>query len=226
MYEITSKHGVTEILLYDEVGLWGVTAKQFRGDLRNIKTDEINLRINSPGGDVFDGFAMFESLKSHPAHVVVDVDSEASSIASVIAMAGDTIRMSSYSDMMIHNARGGTWGEPKDQAVFLDILTKKNEDIIDVYQSRTDLPRDEIAEMMAATTWMSAEDAVAHGFADEISDRVDLVVEALWRDPQRFPNPPERVRNRMAKQPVASSEGEPWQRTIARERLRLTKLRR
>ncbi len=227
MYQITNRGDSTEVWLYDEIGWFGVTAKQFRADLSDITTPEINLRINSPGGDVFDGLAVFDALREHEAKVIVDVDSEASSIASVIAMGGDEVRMASFADMMIHNARGGTWGEPKDQEVFLNILRKKNDDIIDVYVNRTGLDRSEVADMMDATTWMSAEDAVDKGFADVVVDR-SVVVEALWRDPERYPDPPKRVKDRMAAKSTESEKktNVAWMRNIAKERLRLTKLRR
>jgi hypothetical protein len=115
-----------EIWLYDQVGegfFGGMSAKQFNDELNKLgKVDTVNLRINSPGGSVFDGVAIYNALKRHPARVEVDVDGIAASIASVIAMAGDEIRMASNSMMMIHDPHGFSQGGAGDMRKTADLL--------------------------------------------------------------------------------------------------------
>jgi ATP-dependent Clp protease protease subunit len=92
----------------------GMSAKTFVTELQKLgKVDVINLHINSPGGSVFDGVAIYNSLKSHPARIEVDVDALAASIASVIAMAGDEIRIAENAMMMIHDPTGVAIGGPR-----------------------------------------------------------------------------------------------------------------
>src|SRR6059036_2863063 len=102
-----------EVMLYDEIGGWyGATADQFIADLRGITSPNLRVRINSPGGSVFEGIAIANALRSHPGNVVIQVDSVAASIASVIAMAGDRVEMAPNSMLMIHEASGRAWGKP------------------------------------------------------------------------------------------------------------------
>src|SRR5688572_18298103 len=103
---------VTEVLLYGEIGVdpffrEGVDAKEFREQLNAINTPAINLRINSPGGNVFAGAAMLKALDDHPARIEVDVDGMAASFASVLMMAGDHVRVASNAFVMIHNPWAG-----------------------------------------------------------------------------------------------------------------------
>ena len=107
-YRIENKSDdAVEVLLYDEIGgWWGLTADDFAKDLAAVKAKQITLRINSPGGDVFDGLAIYNSLRLHPADVTCRVEGLAASAASFIAMAGDTIQVCRGSMMMIHDAMG------------------------------------------------------------------------------------------------------------------------
>src|ERR1041385_5076746 len=100
-----------EVSIYDEIGAWGVTAKQFVDELKAIKAQTIHLRLNTPGGSVFDGTAIHNALKEHPARIVAHIDGMAPSAGSFIAMSGDEVRMADNAYMMIHNARGGVMGE-------------------------------------------------------------------------------------------------------------------
>src|SRR3546814_252864 len=97
---------VAQVYIYDEIGLWGVTASDFAAELRGVTANTIDLHISSPGGDVFDGLAILNSLRQHKATVNVVVDGIAASAASFIAMAGDTVKMAPQSVMMIHDASG------------------------------------------------------------------------------------------------------------------------
>ena len=117
--------GGAEIWLYDEIGGWGIWAQDVVDQLQQITASTITVRVSSPGGDVFDGIAIANALASHPAHVTVQVDSLAASIASVIAVsAGDRILMAPNSQMMIHNASGGCRGEAGDMRKMADLLDK------------------------------------------------------------------------------------------------------
>ena len=104
-YNMTAAEGETsaEISIYDAIGSFDVNAKQFVDELKEINADTINLRINSPGGSVIDGNAMFNALQRHPAKVVTHIDGLAASMASVIAMAGDEVHMADNALLMIHN---------------------------------------------------------------------------------------------------------------------------
>ena len=101
-YEIKAKADVSEIWLYEEVGFWGVGAKDFMAELNAIKSPKIDMHINSPGGEVFDGIAIYNGIKNHAATVTTYIDGIAASIASVIALAGDTVTMAENAMFMMH----------------------------------------------------------------------------------------------------------------------------
>jgi|DEB0MinimDraft_3_1074331.scaffolds.fasta_scaffold63386_2 ATP-dependent protease ClpP protease subunit len=158
-----------EILLYDEIGesfFGGYSAKDFATELASVgNVSEIHLRINSPGGSVFDGFAMYNTLKRHPARVVVDIDGMALSIASVIAMAGDEIRMAENAQMMIHNPYTVVAGTSKDMRDTADILDSLKDGILSSYANHSNLNNDALSAAMDAETWYNAEEAIAAGLA-------------------------------------------------------------
>lgn len=184
-----------EILIYEDIGEgWagGITAKQFAADLKELgKVDQINVRINSPGGSVFDGVAIYNTLIRQTATIVVDIDGLAASIASVIAMAGATIRMSGNALMMIHEPwtmTGGNADQLREQAALLD---KVGETLLNTYANRATAEKTEIAEMMKAETWLTAEEALAHGLVDEITEPLEMAASALAViEPGRFKNAP------------------------------------
>ncbi len=94
---------VSETYIYDEIGYFGTTASDFVRELKSIKADQIDLHISSPGGEVYDGLAIYETIKQHPAKVTVKIDSLAASAASVIAMAGDVVEIGRNAEMMVHD---------------------------------------------------------------------------------------------------------------------------
>jgi ATP-dependent Clp protease protease subunit len=162
-----------EIWLYDQVGegfFGGMSAKQFNDELNKLgKVDTVNLRINSPGGSVFDGVAIYNALKRHPARIEVDVDGIAASIASVIAMAGDEVRMAANSMMMIHDPHGFTAGGSSDMRKTADLLDQIKNVISDTYAKRTGQPTAKLEQMMSDETWLTAAEAEDMGFADNIT---------------------------------------------------------
>jgi ATP-dependent protease ClpP protease subunit len=153
-----------EVMLYDEVGGWyGATADQFIADLRGITSPNLRVRVNSPGGSVFEGIAIANALRSHPANVTVQVDGIAASIASVIAMAGDRIEMAPNTMMMIHDASGVCLGNASDMEEMAELLDLISDNIADAYASRAGGTRDEWREAMRAETWYLPDDAVDRG---------------------------------------------------------------
>lgn len=152
-------------------GYWGVSAKDVAAALdgldEGVKT--IQLRINSPGGSVFEGLGILNMLRAHPAKVTAVVDGLAASIASVIAAGADETIMSPGSQMMIHNGSAGTWGDKTELAKVLRMLTSIDASIASIYAEATGSPATEFAILMEAETWYTAEEAVTAGLADEIA---------------------------------------------------------
>jgi ATP-dependent Clp protease protease subunit len=161
----------TLIELYDEIGYWGVTAKDFRDQLRST-TGDITLRINSPGGDVFDGIAIFNDLVAHKGAVHVEVAGIAASISSIIAMAGTTISIASNAFIMIHNAWTFAYGNRHDLSAAADVLAQIDEAMARTYVGRSKVGIRSVREMMDGETWLGSADAIDKGFADKL-----LVVE-------------------------------------------------
>jgi ATP-dependent Clp endopeptidase proteolytic subunit ClpP len=170
-YDISNKDGdVAEIRIYDEISWWGITAEDFASELDEITAPEILVMINSPGGDVFDGVAIYNALRSHPAKVTTRVDGIAASIASVIVQAGDHRIMLSASQMMIHNAWGLAIGDATDMRAYADLLERQDDNIAAIYAARGSEDKAHYAGLMNAETWMTDEETVAAGLADEVID--------------------------------------------------------
>ena len=174
-----------EIMIYDEIGFWGVTAAAFIADLKKIDAKDITVFINSPGGSVFDGLAIYNALRQHPANVEVTIMGVAASAASIIAMAGDTVVMPENAFMMIHNPLNMAYGNADDLREMADVLDKIGASLVGIYAKRTGLPEDEIKALLDAETWLNAEEAVLKGFADELQP--ELKVAASF-DMERLPD--------------------------------------
>lgn len=165
-----------DLLLYgpiSESSWWGdeITPKQFADDLAALgDVGEINVRINSGGGDVFAGQAIHSMLKRHAANVTVYIDGLAASIASIIAMAGDTVIMPKGAMMMVHNPWTCAWGDSEELRKSADTLDKVRESLISVYEDKTGMSRDDITALMDEETWLTAEEAVEKGFADQVEE--------------------------------------------------------
>ena len=174
---MASKVATNELSIMTEIGPeeWGLTsAKSVQKLLKSFSKGPVVVTINSPGGDAFDGIAIFNLLRDFGQKVTTRVLGMAASAASVITMAGDTIEMGEASMLMIHSASGMVYGNEKDLTEFADVLRAIDESVADLYASRTGLKVSEILEMMRKETWMSAKDAVKHGFADKlISEKKD-----------------------------------------------------
>lgn len=170
-YRIEAKAGDrrAEVSIYDEIGMWGTTAKDFAGEIRALEVDAITLRINSPGGDAWDGVAIYNAVKDHPAQVTVVVDGIAASAASVIAQAGDRIVMNRGSQMMIHDASGLVMGNAEDMREFAEVLDKMSDSLAGIYAARAGGTVEEWRATMRKDTWYMAAEAVEAGLADEVA---------------------------------------------------------
>lgn len=151
----------------DEIGYWGTTAQDFVDELLAIDSATIELHVNSPGGDVFDGLAIMNALADHPATVNVVVDGMAASAASYIAMAGDSVKMNRGSQLMIHDALGFCVGNAADMEEMKVLLDRISDTIAGIYADRAGGKADDWRELMRAETWYSATEAVDAGLADE-----------------------------------------------------------
>jgi len=180
----------TTVYVYDEISSFGINAKDFVSELNSVKTATINLRLNSPGGDVFDGITIHNALKRHPAKVHVQVDGLAASIASVIAMAGDQVRMAKNAFMMLHNAWCLTAGNAGDLRKLADTLEKFDTTIAKSYQDKTNAKESEIRKMMNDETWLSADEAFSKGFCDSIGDPAEIKARF---DLAKFRNTPQAI---------------------------------
>lgn len=166
--------GAPEFLIDDAIGGdgWfssGITAKSLNRFLKdNAKADEILVRVNSPGGDVFEGVALSVALKEFKGRVVAEVEGYACSAASYVIMSADEIRVHKGAMIMIHEAAGVTWGRASDHESNAELLTKINSEMADLYAARTGQDVAGLLEMMKKTTWMNAEEAKALGFCDSI----------------------------------------------------------
>jgi ATP-dependent Clp protease, protease subunit len=177
-YRMTARgKAEAEVLLYEDIGGWfgGVTAKDFYADLRALGTVEtLNIRINSMGGEVFEGLAIYRHLAEHAARKVVHVDGIAASIASIIAMAGSEIHVAEAGRIMIHDASGACWGTADQMRETADRLESITGSLTDIYVARTGAKREQVREWMLAETWFTADEAVKAGMATKIAANVRM----------------------------------------------------
>ena len=187
-YTIRARASGAEVLIYDEIGAYGVTAKGFLAELGALPNDAaLDLRLNSPGGSVFDAVAIFNALKRHAGEVTVWIDGIAASAASYIAMAGDIVVMPQNAFLMIHDPSGLVMGTAEDMRSTAEALDKVKGSLIQGYAAKSGKPDAEIAALMAAETWLDAQEALALGLIDRIAEPVKL---AASFDIARFRNAP------------------------------------
>jgi ATP-dependent protease ClpP protease subunit len=183
-----------KINIHEEIGAWGKNYGDFAKELNALGEDitDIDISINSPGGEVFDGFAIYDTLTKHKANKDVRIEGVAASVSSIIAMAGNKITMPRNAFMMIHNPSLFTVGDAKGLRSAADLLDKVKKNAVDVYKKKAkNISDKELSDMMDDETWMTAEEAVTKGFADIVEDAI--------------PEPEEEVRieNKFSKVPVA-----------------------
>lgn len=178
-YKITNNAatGIADLHIYDEIGYFGITAADLIAELSGLDASAINMHLSSPGGEVFDGIAIYNALRSHNARVTTYVDSLAASIASVIAMAGDEIIMQPHSQMMIHDGSGVCIGNAADMRELADLLDRQSDNIAGVYAERAGGTTKQWRARMQIETWYTAQEAVDAGLADRVAKK-----------PQRMPD--------------------------------------
>jgi ATP-dependent Clp protease, protease subunit len=187
-YEFRAQTKSTEIVIYDEIGAFGIPAKAFLDELKALgPVAELTVRINSPGGSVFDGVAIYNALKRHDARVAVWIDGIAASIASMIAMAGDEVVMPENAMLMLHDPSGLVMGTAADMRAMSAALDKMKAGMVSAYRGKSGRDDAEIEALMAAETWLSAQEAVDLGLADRIAQPVRM---AAHFDLSRFRNIP------------------------------------
>ncbi len=170
-YKIVNKVEHTDVYIYDEIGFWGTRASDFVKEIRQIKNDII-LHINSPGGQVFDGLAIYNSLKAHTSKVTTKIEGIAASMASIIALAGETIEMAENSMFMIHNPLVNVTGDSEELRKNAELLDRIKEQIVNIYVSHSNLSADEIGSLMDQETWLTAKEAKEKGFINSIVENV------------------------------------------------------
>lgn len=185
-----AQEGDATISMYEPIGeSWdggGVTAKRIAGALRSIGAKDITVNINSPGGDFFEGVAIYNLLREHKAKVTINVMGLAASAASVIAMAGDEINMGDGSFLMIHNAWAVAIGNRHDMRESADRLEPFDKAMADVYAARTGMKPEEAAALMDKETWIGATQAVEDGFATGLIERDQITQDTQAQGNKRY----------------------------------------
>jgi ATP-dependent protease ClpP protease subunit len=175
--------GPAQLHIYDEIGFFGITASDLVRDLAAVKGD-LEVHLNTPGGEVFDGIAIYNALKQRASGVRIVVDSLAASIGSVIAMAADpgNLVIAKNASLMIHDGFGMGIGNAKDMRELADLLDKTSDNIASIYADRTGLPASQWREAMLAETWYVGQEAVDAGLADFVqgAEPEDAQLAATW----------------------------------------------
>ncbi len=220
-----------DIYIYDEIGGWGISARRFMEDLISLgNLSHINLHIHSPGGEVFDGIAIYNQLKNHSATITVYIDGLAASMASVIAMVGDTVIMPKNAMMMIHKPWGVSWGDANDMREYADLLDKLENVLIPAYVAKTGKTTEEITAMLEQETWLDGDECVEHGFADKVIEPVKAMASLTSKRIEEFSSMPSAIKNQITpknttkptQQPQPNSSPEPQpSATYADEQIRL-----
>jgi ATP-dependent Clp endopeptidase proteolytic subunit ClpP len=180
-YAISAKADTsqTEISIFDEIGFWGISAKQFISDLKNVPANhQIVLRIHSPGGEVFDGNAIANALKRHPGGYVAQIEGLAASMATVISLGGQPVKMAENGFYMIHNPWGMAVGDAADMRDQAELLDKIQTGIVNAYAAKSGQTPEQIQQWMDSETWFTAQEAKDAGFVDEITDPVQMAASA------------------------------------------------
>lgn len=196
-FQFHNRGGKTaEVMIYDDIGegfFGGISSKQFADEIKKLgDVTSINVRINSQGGSVFDGVAIYNTLLNHPAKVTVDIDSAALSIASVIAMAGDQVNMASNALFMIHEPHGVFSGSATELRKNADLLDMVGDQIIETYSKNRSIDAGTVRNWLEAETWFTAAEALEAGFIDKITGEMAI---AAHVDTARFKNCPPDLQN-------------------------------
>jgi ATP-dependent protease ClpP protease subunit len=169
----------TTMYLYDAIGDWyGLSAKDFIQELSGVTADTLHLRINSPGGDVFEARAIATALSQCKKNIIAHIDGVCASAATYVALAANTVEMAQGSFFMIHQAWSLCMGNSGEMMAMADLLDKIDGSIVNDYQKKCGMDVSDIQKMMKNETWMTADEALANGFIDSIYD--GETVENSW----------------------------------------------
>lgn len=182
-----------EIYIYDEISWWGVSADELVREIAQLAVSTINVRINSPGGSVWDGMAIYQALRGHGARIVTHIEGIAASMASVIALAGDEVRMAKGAFFMIHNPWVIVLGDAAELRDTADLLDKVTGNIVGIYVEHSGSSEEAIRAAMEAETWYTAEEARDAGFVDVVVDGQEVVARASADVLAQFRRVPERL---------------------------------
>ncbi|SPT88430.1 Clp protease [Bacillus cereus] len=209
-FKAESKADSLDITIYGDIGesWWSdsTSAVDIEKTLKATSANVININLNSPGGDVFDGIAIYNQLKNHPAKIIINVDGLAASAASIIAMAADELIMNTGSMLMIHEASTWTWGTKLDIRKTLNALEGIDKSLADIYMTRYQGERSEIETMIANETWFTANEAVEIGLAHKVNEQIEEDDDVV--DPEEFKNnvlQKFRNKNKQQNEPVVAS---------------------
>jgi len=170
-----AKSQTTEVMIYDEIGMWGVDAKSFIDEIKNIPNDtSVLLRINSPGGSVIDGLAIYDAINRMPQKVTSRIEGIAASMASVIALAADEVVMSENSLYMIHNVGGGVMGGSDDLRKAAELMDKMGDRLVSIYVSKTGQSEEQIRSWMDEETWFNSTEAKEAGFINLVEEPIKM----------------------------------------------------
>lgn len=189
-FKAEAKADSLDITIYGDIGesWWSdsTSAVDIENTLKATSAKVIHINLNSPGGDIFDGIAIYNQLKNHPAKIIINVDGLAASAASIIAMAADELIMNTGSMLMIHEASTWTWGTKLDIRKTLNALEGIDKSLADIYMTRYQGERSEMETMIANETWFTANEAVEMGLAHQGNERVEGNDDVV--DPEEFKN--------------------------------------
>jgi ATP-dependent protease ClpP protease subunit len=190
---ITAAHDDVELLIYDTIGS-STDARGLIEQLQGLRGRRIRVRLNSPGGDVFDGLALYNALRQHEGHVEVSIEGLAASIASVVALGGTRVTMAEASLLMIHEPHAIVIGTAHDMRDMARVLDKTTGILAQVYERKSRADHDRVRAWMHAETWFTAEEAVEAGLVDAVADRMpaEAAQIAARFDLSGFRHPPAR----------------------------------
>ena len=160
------------ISIFDDIGMWGITAKDFIASFRQITENDVVLELNTPGGSVFDALAMFNAMKTSGKNITVRVMGIAASAGSYLAMVGNKIIMPENTFMMVHNPLNAIYGNAAEMREMADVLDKIGNSLTATYVARTGKSDEEVRALLANDTYMTAAECLEHGFCDEVSPAV------------------------------------------------------
>jgi ATP-dependent protease ClpP protease subunit len=168
---VNAKDDAADVYIYGDIGGWwdGIQPQQIAKEIAELDVGTLNVHVNSPGGVVFDGLAIYNAFAAHPAKVVMHIEGIAASIASVIVCAGDEIRIGEAANVMIHKPWSFMIGDAEEMRKEADILDNLEQGIVDIYKARTENSDDDLKAWMKAETWMRGQDAIDKGFADALT---------------------------------------------------------